>query len=106
MKMKRTLAVWALALPCLLPLAARAQVNYAISGNAAYVTTSYGATGNIVIASNYESRTPDKASRKMSVFFVRCPSDREVQTQSGTWKEGLGLIEMVAERGDGSRAMR
>ncbi len=37
----------------LLPAVVQAQVNYAISGNTAYVTNSPNATGNIVIASTY-----------------------------------------------------
>ena len=44
----RTLALFTLA--CLL---VAAQVNYAVSGNTAYVTYSFGASGNIVIASTY-----------------------------------------------------
>lgn len=43
-----------LALACLLAAApATAQVNYAVSGNTAYVAASPNASGNIVIASNY-----------------------------------------------------
>ena len=37
-----------------LAAAAQAQVNYAISGNTAYVTNSPYAAGDIVIASNYK----------------------------------------------------
>src|ERR1039457_6798875 len=51
--MKTKIIVLFLALAGLLPLAARAQVNYAVSGNTAYVTNSPYASGNIVIASNY-----------------------------------------------------
>src|SRR3974390_2536379 len=45
-----------LILACLLTTSATAQVNYAVSGNAAYVTNSPNASGNIVIASTYFSR--------------------------------------------------
>jgi BspA type Leucine rich repeat region (6 copies) len=47
------LLISSLPLTELFPLAAQAQVNYAVSGNMAYVTNSYSATGNIVIASAY-----------------------------------------------------
>jgi hypothetical protein len=50
----RTLVAGLLTLPCLLAAApATAQVNYAISGNTAYVAKSSGAFGDIVIASTY-----------------------------------------------------
>src|ERR1051325_9747808 len=43
-----------LTLTCLLAISATAQVNYAVSGNSAYVTISAGASGNIVLASTYK----------------------------------------------------
>ncbi len=39
-----------------LPLAARAQVNYVVAGNTAYVTSSPNASGNVVIPSAYNGR--------------------------------------------------
>jgi Leucine Rich Repeat (LRR) protein len=51
--MKAKVLIFFLALAGLLPLAAQAQVNYAVSGNTAYVTNSPNASGNIVIASTY-----------------------------------------------------
>lgn len=53
--MKAKTLILFLLLAGLLPLAAQAQVNYAVSGNTAYVTYSPNATGNIVIASNFNS---------------------------------------------------
>ena len=50
----RTLVPGLLTLACLLVAApATAQVNYAVSGGTAYVTSSPGASGDIVIASTY-----------------------------------------------------
>src|SRR5438093_2858383 len=50
----RTLVPGLLTLACLLVAApATAQVNYAISGSTAYVTSSPNATGDVVIASTY-----------------------------------------------------
>jgi hypothetical protein len=43
-----------LALAGLLPVAAQAQINYAVSGNTAYVAYSPGAFGNVVISNIYE----------------------------------------------------
>ena len=51
--MKAKALILFLALVAMLPLAAQAQVNYAVSGNTAYVTYSSGAFGNVVIASTY-----------------------------------------------------
>lgn len=53
--MKTRILIWCLGLTCLLPLLAKAQVNYAVSGDntSAYVTRSDNASGNIVIASAY-----------------------------------------------------
>src|SRR6185369_6332772 len=45
-----------LTLACLLAMPARAQVNYAVSGGSAYVTSSPNASGNIVIASTYQGK--------------------------------------------------
>src|SRR6516162_2829942 len=42
-----------LTLACLLTVPATAQVNYAVSGGTAYVTSSPNASGDIVIASTY-----------------------------------------------------
>jgi BspA type Leucine rich repeat region (6 copies) len=50
----RALVPALLALACLLAaMPATAQVNYAVSGNTAYVTSSPNASGNIIIASTY-----------------------------------------------------
>jgi hypothetical protein len=43
-----------LALAGLVTLTAQAQVNYAISGNTAYVTNSFRVSGNVVISNIYE----------------------------------------------------
>ena len=51
----RTLGL--LTLVCLLAVPATAQVNYAVSGNTAYVTSSPGASGAIVINSAFEGHT-------------------------------------------------
>ena len=53
-----------------------------------------------------DSRTPDIRSLEMSAFFSGWLSDREVQTQSRARKQGLGLIELITERGDSSGSMR
>ena len=53
-QLTRLLAGFFCALTCLLVAApAVAQINYAISGNTAYVTDSPNASGDIVIASTY-----------------------------------------------------
>src|SRR5262245_43951427 len=51
--MKTKFLIFLLTLACLLALPVKAQVNYDISGGAAYVTYSPNASGNIVIASTY-----------------------------------------------------
>src|SRR5262245_31784008 len=51
--MKTKILISLLTLTCLLAMPARAQVNYAVSGGSAYVTSSPNASGNIVIASTY-----------------------------------------------------
>lgn len=51
--MKSKTLILFLSLAMLLPLAARAQVNYAVSGNTAYVTSSPNAAGDVVIDSTY-----------------------------------------------------
>ena len=51
-----------LTLACLLAAPATAQVNYAVSGGTAYVTSSPNASGNIVIASTYQGK-PVMAAR-------------------------------------------
>ena len=51
--MKTKILIPLLTLSCLLAIPAMAQVNYAVSGNTAYVTNSPSASGNIVIASSY-----------------------------------------------------
>jgi hypothetical protein len=52
MKAKTLLSL--LTLACLLAVPATAQVNYAVSGGTAYVTSRPNASGNIVIASTYQ----------------------------------------------------
>src|SRR6202051_1716302 len=54
-----------------LPAPVQAQVNYAISGNTAYVTDSPNASGNVVIANNYGGYPV--TSIEDSAFF-NCPS--------------------------------
>jgi hypothetical protein len=54
MKTKTLLSL--LTLACLLAVPATAQVNYAVSGGTAYVTSSPNASGNIVIASTYQGK--------------------------------------------------
>src|SRR6185369_10329850 len=51
--MKTKTLISLLTLACLLAVPATAQVNYAVSGGSAYVTSSPNASGNIVIASTY-----------------------------------------------------
>src|SRR5262245_9983581 len=51
--MKTKILISLLPLTCLLAMPARAQVNYAISDNTAYVAISPNASGNVVIASTY-----------------------------------------------------
>src|SRR5262245_60974257 len=51
--MKTKILIPLLTLVCLLAVPAAAQVNYAVSGSTAYVTSSPNASGNIVIASTY-----------------------------------------------------
>ena len=54
-----------------------------------------------------DSRTPDIGVTQNVRFLPSGRlSDRVVQTQSGAWKESSGLIELIAERGEGARAMR
>jgi BspA type Leucine rich repeat region (6 copies) len=52
-KVTRILVPGLLALACLLAVPATAQVNYAVSGSTAYVTSSPNASGDIVIASTF-----------------------------------------------------
>jgi hypothetical protein len=54
--MKPTILIPLLTLACLLTAPATAQVNYAVSGGSAYVTSSPNASGNIVIASTYQGK--------------------------------------------------
>jgi hypothetical protein len=54
--MKTKTLISLLTLACLLAMPARAQVNYAVSGSSAYVTSSPNASGNIVIASTYQGK--------------------------------------------------
>jgi len=54
--MKPKILIPLLALACLLAVPATAQVNYAVSGDTAYVASSPLASGNIVIASTYHDR--------------------------------------------------
>jgi hypothetical protein len=66
----RTLVPGLLTLACLLVAArATAQVNYAISGGTAYVTSSPGASGNIVIASTFNGYPVTSIA---SAAFSRC----------------------------------
>ena len=51
--MKTKILIPLLTLTCLLTMPATAQVNYAVSGGTAYVASSPGASGNIVIDSTY-----------------------------------------------------
>src|SRR5262245_61017397 len=51
--MKTRILIPLFALACLLAMPATAQVNYAVSGGAAYVSNSPNAYGDIVIASTY-----------------------------------------------------
>jgi hypothetical protein len=54
--MKTKTLISLLTLACLLAVPATAQVNYAVSGGSAYVTSSPNASGNIVIASTYQGK--------------------------------------------------
>ena len=54
--MKTKILISLLTLACLLAIPARAQVNYAVSGGSAYVTSSPNASGSIVIASTYQGK--------------------------------------------------
>jgi len=54
--MKAKCLIPMLTLTCLLATPALAQVNYAVSGGSAYVTSSPNASGNIVIASTYQGK--------------------------------------------------
>ena len=54
--MKTKTLISLLPLACLLAVPATAQVNYAVSGGSAYVTSSPNASGNIVIASTYQGK--------------------------------------------------
>jgi hypothetical protein len=42
----------------------------------------------------------------MSIFASRCLPNGVAQAQLATWEDGFGLIELVAKRCDGSRAVR
>ena len=54
-----------------------------------------------------ESRTPDiHVSQNVRFFSSGRLANSENQEQPGTWKDGFGLIEFLAECGDGTRAMR
>src|SRR5688572_22173049 len=54
--MKTKILIPLLTLACLLAAPATAQVNYAVSGGTAYVTSSPNAAGDIVIASTYQGK--------------------------------------------------
>jgi hypothetical protein len=45
-------------------------------------------------------------SPKMSIFASRCLPNGVAQAQLATWEDGFSLIELVAKRCDGSRAVR
>ena len=42
----------------------------------------------------------------MSIFASGCLPNGVAQAQLATWEDGFGLIELVAKRRDGSRAVR
>ena len=73
-----------LALVCLVAVPATAQVNYAISGETAYVTNSPNASGNIVIASTYNGY-PVTAIGESA--FYSCL--RHSQQRHGHWRGGV-----------------
>ena len=67
--MKTKILIPLLAVICLFATPAMAQVNYAISGSTAYVTSSPNASGNIVIASTYNGFP---VTRILGQVFIHC----------------------------------
>ena len=53
-----------------------------------------------------ESRSPDIAVRQNVRFLSHGASNRVAQAQLRTWEVGICLVEFLAQRCDGTRAMR
>jgi len=85
--MKTKILIPLLTLACLLAMPARAQVNYAVSGGSAYVTSSPNASGNIVIASTYQGKPVTSSDSLPVIGELSFITDGDKSGTDGTYVE-------------------